>query len=111
MNILLVCVAGMSTSLLVRKMEIEATSRGLEVKIAAKAFDNLENVIDDYDVILIGPQIKYKEPYIKKLAEQKGKKYAVIPSIGYFGVAEPPIRSLLSRSLAQNEPPCCWVSH
>jgi len=83
MNILLVCVAGMSTSLLVRKMETEASNRGLDVKIMAKAFDDLENVIDDYDVILIGPQIKYKEPYIKKLAEQKRKKYAVIPSMMY----------------------------
>ncbi|HZK84087.1 MAG TPA: PTS sugar transporter subunit IIB [Desulfosporosinus sp.] len=83
MNILLVCVAGMSTSLLVRKMEIEASSRGLDVKIMAKAIDDLENVIDEYDVILLGPQIKYKEPYIKKLAQQKGKKYSVIPSMMY----------------------------
>lgn len=83
MNILLVCVAGMSTSLLVRKMEIEASNRGLDVKIMAKPIDVLENVIADYDVILLGPQIKYKEPYIKELAKQKGKKYTVIPSIMY----------------------------
>jgi len=28
----------------------------------------------------------------------------------YYGVAEPPIRSTLSHCLAQNEPPCRWLS-
>lgn len=83
MNILLVCAAGMSTSLLVRKMEEEASKRGIEVKIAAKPIDDLENVIADYDVILVGPQIKYKEAYIKELTAQKGKKYMVIPFTMY----------------------------
>lgn len=83
MNILLVCVAGMSTSLLVKKMENEASARGLNAKIMAKPIDDLENVVDDFDVILVGPQIKYKEAYIKEVAERKGKKYTVIPSIMY----------------------------
>jgi putative transposase len=30
---------------------------------------------------------------------------------GYFGVAEPPIRSVLRHCLAQNEQPWCWLSH
>lgn len=83
MNILLVCVAGMSTSLLVKKMEGEAEKQKLDVKITAKPIDELEKVIDDFDVILLGPQIKYKENYVKGIVENKGKVYAVIPSMMY----------------------------
>ncbi|KLU62498.1 lichenan-specific phosphotransferase enzyme IIB component [Peptococcaceae bacterium CEB3] len=83
MNILLVCVAGMSTSLLVKKMEKEAAARNLQARIMAKPIDDLENVIDGFDVVLVGPQIKYKEKYVKEIAERQGKKYAVIPFTMY----------------------------
>ncbi|AST57012.1 cytochrome c biogenesis protein [Thermoanaerobacterium thermosaccharolyticum] len=83
MKILLVCAAGMSTSLLVKKMEKEAQNRNLDVTIAAKPIDELENVIDNYDIILLGPQIKYKEVYVKELVKDRGKVYAVIPPMMY----------------------------
>ncbi|MCP2241169.1 PTS sugar transporter subunit IIB [Thermoanaerobacterium thermosaccharolyticum] len=83
LKILLVCAAGMSTSLLVKKMEKEAQNRNLDVTIAAKPIDELENVIDNYDIILLGPQIKYKEAYVKELVKDRGKVYAVIPPMMY----------------------------
>ncbi|MGF7429990.1 PTS sugar transporter subunit IIB [Thermoanaerobacterium thermosaccharolyticum] len=83
MKILLVCAAGMSTSLLVKKMEKEAQNRKIDVTIAAKPIDELENVIDNYDIILLGPQIKYKEAYVKELVKDRGKVYAVIPPMMY----------------------------
>lgn len=84
MNILLVCAGGMSTSLLVEKMKKEIKKRNLkDINVEANAIEKLESIIGDYDVILVGPQIRYKEPYIKSLCEEKGKPYIVIPPAVY----------------------------
>jgi len=52
MNILLCCSAGMSTSLLVTKMEAAAKARGLEGKIWAVSGDAVKTNIDQADVLL-----------------------------------------------------------
>jgi len=84
MNILLVCAGGMSTSLLVEKMRKEIEKRNMkDVKVDANAVEYLERIIDDYDVILVGPQIRYKEPYIKNLCEGHKKTYSIIPPAIY----------------------------
>jgi cellobiose PTS system EIIB component len=58
-TILLACNAGMSTSLLVQKMEAEAKAQGLEVTIKANPLNKALELIDDADVLLLGPQIAY----------------------------------------------------
>ena len=83
MNILLVCAAGMSTSLLVKKMQNEAGKKGINVKIEAKPISELGNFIEEFDVVLVGPQMKYKESYVKEIVERYGKKYMVIPPVLY----------------------------
>lgn len=83
MNILLICSAGMSTSLLVNKMKAEAEKQGIDARIQAKPIDELENFIEEFDVILVGPQMKYKENSIKQIVERHEKKYAIIPSVLY----------------------------
>ncbi|MFO7153169.1 MAG: PTS sugar transporter subunit IIB [Bacillota bacterium] len=81
MRILLICAAGMSTSLLVEKMKKEGEKRGMQdLYIKAEAIDDLARVIDDYDVVLLGPQIRYKEKYVADIAREKNKAYRVIPS-------------------------------
>lgn len=59
MNILLICNAGMSTSILVKKMEAEATNRSLDCKIWALSTTEAKQQSDAIDVILLGPQIKF----------------------------------------------------
>ncbi|RLQ94850.1 PTS sugar transporter subunit IIB [Falsibacillus albus] len=71
-NILLVCAAGMSTSLLVQKMEKEAASMGHEGKIWAVSVDEINAHIDSADIVLVGPQIRYKLPKLKELGNEKG---------------------------------------
>ena len=65
-KIMLVCCAGMSTSLLVNRMNEEAKKRGLEAKIWATAEGGsaAEYEKDPCDVLLVGPQIRY---LLKKL--------------------------------------------
>jgi len=72
MNILLCCAAGMSTSLLVTKMETYAKEQGLEGKIWAVGADDVKNHIDNADVLLLGPQVRYLLSQFKKVGEEKG---------------------------------------
>jgi len=61
MKILLACNAGMSTSLLVQKMRKEATSQGIDATIDAEPLGPALEDVQDYDVLMLGPQIKYAE--------------------------------------------------
>lgn len=58
-KILLVCSAGMSTSILVKKMEEAAEIMNIDVHVEAKAMAEAQSVLENYDVILLGPQVKY----------------------------------------------------
>ncbi|MCB2576015.1 PTS sugar transporter subunit IIB, partial [Listeria monocytogenes] len=58
-TIMLVCSAGMSTSLLVTKMEKAAAEKGLEAKIFAVAEAEAANHLDEIDVFLLGPQVRF----------------------------------------------------
>lgn len=66
MNILLVCAAGMSTSLLVTRMEDAAKKRQIDVKIEAHPVGDIEKYGNQADVILLGPQVRYQLAAVKK---------------------------------------------
>lgn len=84
MNILLVCASGMSTGLLMSKMKAEREKQGLNnMDIFACSVDEMEKYINNYDVVLIAPQICYKEKYIKALATSRKKSCGVINGINY----------------------------
>ncbi|MGE6401813.1 PTS sugar transporter subunit IIB [Bacillus cereus] len=83
MNILLCCAAGMSSSLIVTKMEKAAQARGIEVKIWAVSGSEVRNHIDDADVLLLGPQVRYLLPKMKELCKDKGIPVDVIQSVHY----------------------------
>ncbi|MFJ7941585.1 PTS sugar transporter subunit IIB [Peribacillus sp. NPDC096622] len=83
MNILLCCSAGMSTSLLVNKMEKAAVEEGLDVKIQAVATMEIRNRIDEVDVILLGPQVRYLLNEIKKIGDEKGVPVDTINPMHY----------------------------
>lgn len=83
MNILLCCAAGMSTSLLVTKMEKSAEEQGKECKIWAVSGDAVKNHINEADVLLLGPQVRYLLPQLKKLGEDKGVPVDVINPVHY----------------------------
>ncbi|MFD0770696.1 PTS sugar transporter subunit IIB [Bacillus sp. CGMCC 1.60114] len=83
MNILLCCAAGMSTSLLVTKMEKAAQAQGIEAKIWAVSGSEVRNHIDEADVLLLGPQVRYLLPKMKELCKEKGTPVDVIQSVHY----------------------------
>ncbi|WP_314065758.1 PTS sugar transporter subunit IIB [uncultured Vagococcus sp.] len=70
-TIMLVCSAGMSTSLLVTKMQKAAEAQGIEADIfAVSASDADSNLADkSVDVLLLGPQVRFmKGQFEQKLA-------------------------------------------
>ena len=83
MNILLCCAAGMSTSLLVTKMEKAAQEQGLEGKIWAAPANQVNQHIDNADVILLGPQVRFLLANMKKLGEEKGIPVDTINPVHY----------------------------
>ncbi|MFT3876059.1 MAG: PTS sugar transporter subunit IIB [Propioniciclava sp.] len=80
MKVLLICAAGMSTSLLTNNMKKFAEEGDA---VDAVPVGELEAVIDQYDVILLGPQIRFKEKDVKKLADPKGIPSGVIDMRAY----------------------------
>lgn len=67
-KILLVCNAGMSTSMLVKKMQEAAKEMSIETSIEAKSLADAKNEIAEADIILLGPQIRYELDNVKKVA-------------------------------------------
>ena len=70
-TILLVCSAGMSTSLLVTKIEAAAKEQGVETKIFALPFSDAPRVLEEVDCILLGPQVRFQKASIEKLAASR----------------------------------------
>lgn len=83
MKILLVCAAGMSTSLVVEKMKKALKPEEQDWVIKAEPVEKLPEIINDWDVILLGPQISYKKAELITLADQYGKPLDVIKPMDY----------------------------
>ncbi|SFT42957.1 PTS system, cellobiose-specific IIB component [Selenomonas sp. GACV-9] len=72
MNIYLVCNAGMSTSILVKKMQEAAKEKGLaDADIEAFSVEVLDRRVDTADVVLLGPQIRHMIGDVKKVVDGK----------------------------------------
>lgn len=84
-TIMLACAAGMSTSLLVTKMQAAADEKGLDAEIFAVPAQEVDDIILEkkVDVLLLGPQVRYLlDQFTEKLA-QKNIPIGVIPMVDY----------------------------
>mgnify|MGYP004572656001 CR=1 FL=1 len=80
----LFCAAGMSTSMLVGKMTKAAKDKELDVAVNAYPESNLSHILDEgIDVVLLGPQVKFKLPSLQSLCDTKGVPIAVIDPVDY----------------------------
>lgn len=75
MKVLLVCAGGFSTSIIMENMREVASE---EDRIDAYPVSEMENLIDDYDVVLVGPQVRFRYPELEKMAKEHGKKISLI---------------------------------
>ncbi|HDT7487847.1 TPA: PTS sugar transporter subunit IIB [Enterococcus faecium] len=84
-TIMLVCSAGMSTSLLVTKMQKAAEAKGIDSDIFAVSVSDADNNLanKDVDVLLLGPQVRFMKADFEKRLEPKGIPLDVINMADY----------------------------
>lgn len=80
-NIVLFCANGMSTSLLVTKMQKCAAASGYDCDIHAYSVTEAKTKGAEADAILIGPQASYELKNVQKLCP--GKPVEVIDRLSY----------------------------
>lgn len=67
MKVLLVCAGGMSTSMLVKKLKKYAEAKNIPLEaMEAYGIGDYEEVCNDYDVILLGPQVSYRKDSVQE---------------------------------------------
>lgn len=100
MKVLLVCAAGMSTSMLMKKMQDYAKENGIEdFTVDAEPATSLHNPKDaGFDCILLGPQVSYMQKTVEK--KSQGLPLAVIPMKDYGRQNCPEIFKLIDELLA-----------
>lgn len=84
-KIMLVCAAGMSTSLLVNKMKKAAEEKGLAANIFAVPVPEGEDYLKKHsvDVVLLGPQVRYLLNNFQQVLEGTNIPVDVIPMTDY----------------------------
>jgi len=82
-KILLLCAAGMSTSMVVKKMQASAKEKGIDVHIEAHGVETIQDYLTEYDLFLLGPQIRFKKDELQKLADPLNKRVEVINMMDY----------------------------
>lgn len=97
MNILLVCANGASTGVLVEKMKSFAKEheklKTRKINIEAVSCESIENYLQshDTDVVLIGPQIRFKEDEINEKCTPYSIGVAVINTQDYGRMDAPAV--------------------
>lgn len=66
MKILLCCNAGMSSSILVKKIKDIAAKTGEDIEVAAVASSAVKDEVGKWDVCLVGPQMMFAVDSIKQ---------------------------------------------
>ena len=78
-KILLCCGAGMSSGFLAQAAQKAANTKAPGTKVAAKS----QSLVEDYDLLLIGPHFASHKDEFDELAGQYGIPVAVIPQSVY----------------------------
>lgn len=82
-NVLLCCGAGMSSGFLAQRAQKAAEKKSADMNIDAKSQSVVEDVIEDYDVLLLGPHYESHLDEFEEIAEPFDIPVAVIPQAIY----------------------------
>ncbi|WP_413374831.1 PTS sugar transporter subunit IIB [Alkalihalobacillus sp. 1P02AB] len=83
MRVLLICSAGMSSSILASKMQKAASDVNISLSIISTSEAEYPNHLENTDFILIGPQIRYLEESIRKKAADYTVKVAIMDTYAF----------------------------
>lgn len=84
-TIMLVCAAGMSTSLMVSKMQKAAEAKGIDAEIFAISASEADSYLEEkkVDVLLLGPQVRFMKDKFEKKVSPLGIALDVIKMTDY----------------------------
>lgn len=82
-NVMFICTAGMSTSMLVQRVEEAAKNRGVELHVWASSEADAKSQYDNVDVILLGPQVRFLKGKVETAVAEKNVKVDVIEMTNY----------------------------
>lgn len=94
MKILLVCAGGMSTSILMKKMETYWKEQGEELEIKAVGLAEYQDTCSAYDIVMVGPQVSYR---LNEIKENTHLPCAAIESFDYAVANCPNIMKLAKK--------------
>lgn len=85
LDIVLCCSAGMSTSLVVEKMQDAAKEKGIDAEIKAVPVSSVEELDNSHkiDILLLGPQVKFKLNELKEVYKDQNTLVDVINMMDY----------------------------
>lgn len=85
---LIICAAGMSSSMMAKKTTEFFESKGKDIKVDAVSSGEGSKLIadSDYDVFLISPQTKMHYKTLKQEGDRVGKPVVNIPSQAYIPI-------------------------
>lgn len=86
-HVRLFCGAGMSTSLLAKKMQDYAAQKGYDAVVDARAVSAIKQSspeqLAELDCALLGPQVAFERGQLEPKLQQAGVPFAVIPMQDY----------------------------
>lgn len=84
-NVMLICNAGMSSSVMAKKTTKFLQEKGEDIQVDATTVASADKVFtsDKYDLILVSPQIRMKFDEFSKKAEKNNMKLAQVPFNAY----------------------------
>ena len=87
MKVLMVCSGGMSSTIVVKAIRVEAEKQGFPIDIKAVGTSEFEDEVKlGYDLVLVAPQIRHRLNVFKKQAEGLNVPIEVIIPMGYTPV-------------------------
>ncbi|WP_088810897.1 MULTISPECIES: PTS sugar transporter subunit IIB [unclassified Listeria] len=82
-KIMLICSAGMSSSLLVKRMTEVSSERGIETEVLAVAEADVHKHIQNTDAVLLAPQVRFLAKNLRKKLDPLGIPVEIIDSIDF----------------------------
>ncbi len=95
---ILLCSGGFSTTIIMNKLN-EINDMGIVFSASGITGTEWEGLIDDKDIILVSPQIRFQFNEIKEVCEKKGKFVFAIPPLLYNPIKAPILWSEIKKSL------------
>lgn len=88
-KVLLVCGTGASSGFMAANARKAAKKLNLDMEIKAQSESEIEDYLNEIDVLLVAPHLKYMIDEVKSEAEAAGVKIAIIPQKVYGSLDGP----------------------